>query len=399
MNAWEICDILNLLSVNRQIKTMERNRLLAMHTYKKWLGSDGYWRTYIPKEDRPHGRMLCKKKSKEELDNAIIFYLKEQLEDPTVKEVFDEWNDRKLDRGQIKPSTHLINKQIFNRFYISFGLRRIRTIKMEEWEDFLCEAITKYHLTAKAFSNLKGITKGFLKRAKKRKIITMDVEHFFLELDVSDNDFKKRRMEDSDEVFSDEEVGLIMNYILSNPDPRNLGIALMFVTGIRVGELAALKHEDFNGTVFQIKRSETRRRDDETKTYIYYVDDFPKTPAGFRSVVVPSNYRWIIEMLKLVNPGSSYIFLDKNGNRMNTVKFRKRLYLICNKVGIKPRSPHKIRKTYGSILLDNGLDAKFIEGQMGHTSITCTENYYHKNRRSIDQKQEIIDSVAEFSAK
>ncbi|MDE7030923.1 MAG: site-specific integrase, partial [Lachnospiraceae bacterium] len=57
---------------------------------------------------------------------------------------------------------------------------------------------------------------------------------------------------------------------------------------------------------------------------------------------------------------------------------------------------HKIRKTYGSILLDNHIDNKVIIDQMGHTDILCTEEHYHRNRKSIDVKSQLISSIPEF---
>lgn len=390
--------MLDLQSIEEQIEMKNNKKYLEMHTYKKWVNNEGKWCTYLPDVTRPYNRALFRRKTEKEIDALIIDYWKQQEENPTIEEVFNEWNNRRLERKQIKPSTHLVNSQIFNRFYKDIRRKRIMSMDESAWEDFLCDCITDYDLTAKAFSGLKGITKGFLKRAKKRKLIDMDVEHFFLELDVTDNDFKRRVINDEDEIFYDDEIAKIMDYIRQNPDARNIGIALMFVTGIRVGELVALKHEDFDGTTFQVKRTETRRRDDKLKRYIYYVDDFPKTPAGYRTVIVPTSQKWIVDKIKLLNSFGEYIFLDKKGNRMNTVKMRKRLYLICEKVGIKPRSPHKIRKTYGSILLDQGLDRKLIEGQMGHTNIACTEEHYHRNRKRIEQKQAAIDAVPEFSA-
>ncbi len=37
--------------------------------------------------------------------------------------------------------------------------------------------------------------------------------------------------------------------------------------------------------------------------------------------------------------------------------------------------------------------------QMGHTDIACTENYYHRNRKSIDTKSQILSNLPEFKAK
>ena len=390
--------IINIQDIKAQIKMNERIKYLDAHNHKIWENQTlGKWCTYLSDKDKPEGRRLIRRKTKKEIEDCIVAYWKEQECNPTIEEVFTEWNDRRLQRKQIKPSTHLVNKQTFKRFYSDLKNRKIKSISETEWEDFLCDCIANFQLTAKAFSNLKGITKGFLKRAKKRGFISMNVEQFFTELDVSDSDFKIKVVDEEDEVFFDDEVDKIMDYIRDNPDCRNLGIALMFVTGIRVGELVALKHEDIEETTFKIKRTETKRRKDGGG-YIYYVDEFPKTPAGYRTVIVPSNQKWILNKIKNLNVYNEYIFCNESGERLNTFSIRKRLYRVCKKVGIKPRSPHKIRKTYGSILLDNGLDAKIIEGQMGHTNISCTEAFYHKNRRRMEEKQKVFDSIPQFAS-
>ena len=51
---------------------------------------------------------------------------------------------------------------------------------------------------------------------------------------------------------------IIMDYLINNIDMMNLGILLMFLTGIRIGELVTLKHSDFSGNVFNVRRTETR---------------------------------------------------------------------------------------------------------------------------------------------
>ena len=60
------------------------------------------------------------------------------------------------------------------------------------------------------------------------------------------------------------------------------------------------------------------------------------------------------------------------------------------------KSPHKIRKTYGSILLDNHIDNKLIMEQMGRTDIRCTEEHYHGNRKHLDKKSRVISEIPEF---
>ncbi|MCM1218788.1 MAG: hypothetical protein NC548_30250 [Lachnospiraceae bacterium] len=51
------------------------------------------------------------------------------------------------------------------------------------------------------------------------------------------------------------------------------------------------------------------------------------------------------------------------------------------------------------ILLDHNVDNRMIMEQMGHTDISCTENHYHRNRRSIDAKSQILSNIPELQAK
>lgn len=383
--------MLDLSYVQEQIEMQKREELLKTHPYKIWEGKDGIWKTYLP--DKEKGRILRKRNTAKEIEEVVADYWKEECENPTIKEVFDEWNDRRLSLEKISPSTHLRNNQIFNRHYKSFGNKKIKSVAQEDIGDFLEEQIHLFDLTAKAFSNLKGITRGFLKRAKKRKLISFNIEEMFDNLDVSDTEFKKTIKEDYEEVFSEDEMPVIIEYLESHIDIWNLGILLMFVTGARVGEVVTLKKEVFNGNSFNIRRTETRFKKDGE--YVCEVKEFPKSDAGVRTVLIPTDYEWIIWELKKLNPFSEYIF-EKDGKRLTAQCLRMRLKRICKKLNIYHKSPHKIRKTYGTILLDNNVDNRLIMGQMGHTDILCTEKHYHRNRRSLDVKTAIINALPDF---
>ena len=288
------------------------------------------------------------------------------------------------------------NRQIFNRHYSKLGEKEIKGIGAEDFEEFLEEQIPKFELTSKAFSNLKTITRGFLKRAKKRGLINFNVEELFQELDTSDSEFKKTIKEDYEEVFSEEEMPEIMEYLKNNLDLQNIAILLMFLTGARIGEVVALKHSDFDGCSFKIRRTETRYK--ENGGYVCCVKEFPKSQAGVRTAIIPLEYAWVVRKIQKLNPFSEYIF-EKNGERLHTQSIRMRLRRICDKLNIYRKSPHKIRKTYGTILLDNKIDNQLIIGQMGHTNIICTEQHYHRNRRAMERKQAILSDIPEFQVK
>lgn len=154
-------------------------------------------------------------------------------------------------------------------------------------EEFLEEQIPEHNLKAKAFSNLKTVTRGMLKRAKKRKRISFNVTEIFNDLDVSDKDFAPTIINMEEEVFDESEMPEVIEWLESQKKTLlNLGILLMFVTGVRIGELSTFEWEDWDGCTFHIHRTETRYQDASGK-FIYDIKEYPKTPAGVGSAVVP----------------------------------------------------------------------------------------------------------------
>ena len=55
--------------------------------------------------------------------------------------------------------------------------------------------------------------------------------------------------------------------------------------------------------------------------------------------------------------------------------------------------PVALRKTYSSILLDNGVQESLIIQMMGHTDIATTKGHYYRNRKNEQEKIEVINSV------
>ena len=170
----------------------------------------------------------------------------------------------------------------------------------------------------------------------------------------------------------------------------------MFLTGMRVGELVSLKFEDIEGNSICIKRTETRFR--KNGKDVYEVKESPKTEAGNRVAIVPENYAWVLKRLRTLNPFGEYIF-SENGKRFTTNVMRRRLTRVCEKLDIPPRSPHKIRKTYASIMFENHVDSKMIVKMMGHTDISCAETHYHRNRKNAEQMAMVINQIPDFKSK
>jgi len=385
--------IIDLSDIQSIIDMEKKKELIEKHPYQAWQGKNGSWYVYLP--DKEKGRILKRKSTKAGIENVIVAYQKEQMDNPTIEEVFNEWNDYRRDLKKIAKSSHTRMKQTFNQHFKEFGKRKIKSITELEIIEFLERQIPEHNLSAKSFASLKTIMRGILKRAKRKGYISFSPELLFADLDVSDKEFHKTIKEDYEVVFDENETALMLNYLKEHCDIKNAGILLMFVTGVRIGELAALKHEDLNPETGTIKIRRTETRYVENGSTIYDIKDYPKTQAGVREIVVPTSYQWLVRDLYTNSPEGDFVFKE-NDKRLTTYHLRKREYYVCNQTGVYKKSPHKIRATYDSILLDANVDRRMVKDQMGHSEIKVSENNYHRNRKSFDKKQQILDSIPEF---
>ena len=385
--------IIDLPNIQSIIEMQKRQELLNNHPYKIWCGSNGKWYTYLP--DEVKGRVLKKKSTRKDIEDVVIQYQESVMSNPTIDDLFTEWNDHRRDIGRIAKSSHTRLRQVYDRHFKEFGKRRIANVKENEWIDFLEAQVFEHNLSSKAFASLKSVVRGMLKWAKRQGMITYSPDLMLSELDLSDNVFTKKIKEDYEEVFDEDETQKMLSYLTGNRDIRNDGITLLFVSGMRVGELVGIKPQDINlnSNTVKIRRTETRFK--EGNDTIFAIKEYPKTKAGIREIVIPTSYSWLLKELSNKSKGHEFVF-EENGKRLTTLLIRKRIYSICKKVGVYKKSPHKIRATYDTILLDNGVDKRTVKDQMGHSDIAVSEKNYHRNRKSIKNKAVIIDGIADF---
>lgn len=82
--------------------------------------------------------------------------------------------------------------------------------------------------------------------------------------------------------------------------------------------------------------------------------------------------------------------LMKDGKRINKQNYNDYLYKACQECGIEKLSMHKIRKTYGTLLIDGGADDSTVMEQMGHSDISTTRKYYYFCNKDQDEKEEQV---------
>ena len=387
-------DTIMSLDIDELIAMKKNDKYLKRHPYSVWQSKDGkYWYTTFPDDTKPRGVRQVRRNSKKEIQQEIINFWMDTVDGKTVQEVYEEWADNRLEMKRIVKATYINVNSVFNTHFSGIKDRQMNSIKPIDWCDFLEEELISHNMTKVMFGTLKSLVTGIVKWAYKRSYIEYSATAITDLLDIPEKAYRDTRKTDDEEVYSETETPIIVNYLIEHQDLKNLGLLLMFVSGVRIGELIALKHKDFvNGNTIQVRRTISVSIKENGKVG-RVVKDTPKTFAGIRDIIVPDAFAWLVEYFANGEP-DDYIFYSNRGNLMKYDSINLRLQSICKELGIPFRTTHKIRKTYGSILLDNGVDTRFVMQQMGHNDISCTENYYHKDRKNEAKKEQIINGLA-----
>ncbi len=194
------------------------------------------------------------------------------------------------------------------------------------------------------------------------------------------------------QVFTMKEQCLIEKAVLGCPDKRTLGIILCFYSGIRLGELCALKWCDFdfeNETLF-INRTVSRTKnfsDDDNKTLLLI--GTPKSRTSSRKIPLPS---FLIALFKEYYQRSgkeTCYFMTGSEIPIDPRAFQKLYKKILKKAGVPDRKFHAIRHTFATRALELNVDIKTISDILGHSNVSITMNIYAHSL--MEQKKIAID--------
>mgnify|MGYP002621285020 FL=1 len=388
------CGILNLEEISERVQQMKRQEILAKHSY--WCNTDGLWMTRFP--DKQKGRITRKRKKKEDLEDLIIEYYEKLREKIYIKDVFEEWINSKRDYGEIQPQSYDRYCTDYKRFFsekLPICKKEFSDITEDDLTDFIKSTIHNLGLTKKSYAGLRTLVRGIFKYGKDKKYTSLSMTQFFRDLELPNNIFEKRIINKETEVFNEDEIPVVISYLRNHADIWNLGLLLQFQTGMRIGEISALKREDIqqNGTLL-VHRTEVKCKDESGK-WTVYVKDTSKTDAGNRTIILPDNAKWTLDEILKLNPHGEYLFMNR-GKRIRENTFNKRLSRVCEELRIEHRTSHKIRKTYGTTLLDCGVNESTVSEQLGHTDIATTRKYYYFSNKNTETKLKQINNAVNF---
>ena len=181
------------------------------------------------------------------------------------------------------------------------------------------------------------------------------------------------------QIFTRKEQGLIEMAALNYEDKRTLGIVLCFYSGIRLGELCALRWSDFDieaGTM-SIKRTVSRTKSfnsSDSKTVLNI--GTPKSRTSSRTIPLPDFLINIAKRYMLQGEKEGCYVLSGTDTPMDPRAYQKLYKRILIKAGVKDRKFHAIRHTFATRALELHVDIKTVSEILGHSNVAITMNVY-----------------------
>ena len=177
-------------------------------------------------------------------------------------------------------------------------------------------------------------------------------------------------------ILSKKEQNKIVRYILNNINNKSIGILLALFTGIRIGELCALKWKDFDfkkGTILINKTLQRIVIKDNNKTISKVITTNPKTKNSIRIIPLNNN---LLEILKNIKSNKEDYILTNSNIYIEPRCYRNYFNSVLKKLNINHFSFHSLRHTFATNCIELKIDYKTLSELLGHSNINLTLNLY-----------------------
>lgn len=305
------------------------------------------------------------------------------------KSCFEYWLLGWLDykHAIVKNSTYMKYRNSINKHIIpKLGSFDIKILDNNIVQRFINQKLSaeKCSLSPKSVRELVNIIKNTLAYAENYDFQSKCK----CELLIVRNSFKPIR------VLNKNEEKALLNTLESDINIFKLGILISLLTGVRIGELCALRWEDidFKECLITVNRTMQRVQVEGKDNKTEIIITTPKTNASIRQIPIPKMLVDYIIGFKSSN--DQYILTNKNGNyiepRVMQYKFKKYIQI----AGISDANFHALRHTFATRCIEAGVDVKVLSEVLGHSNVNITLDRYVHN--SIDYKKDNIERFNDY---
>lgn len=298
----------------------------------------------------------------------------------TIREIAAAWKEHK--RPYVKQSTMAAYVLILeNHILPTFG--EDNSLPEHSVQAFVLHKIES-GLSTKSVKDILIVLKMVMKFGVKKEWMT------YYEWDIKYPPSSENKVLD---VLSVSNHRKILNHIQSHFTFMGLGIYISLSTGLRIGEICALKWSDINVTdgILTVNRTIERIYIIEgEKKHTELVINTPKTKNSCREIPMNKELLGMLKPLKKV-VNDDYYILTNDERPIEPRTYRNYYKRLMEKLDIPKLKYHGLRHSFATRCIEVGCDYKTVSVLLGHSNISTTLNLYvHPN---MEQKKRCIDKV------
>ena len=329
------------------------------------------------------------KAKREEIESGY-----QKRNDPTVSEYYERWTDAR--RGTVKECTLRAQDKMYRiikAVYIpsasrTFGELRIKEVSIDDLR-FIQAELAKERYTRTVNDYMAHMNHCF-NDALKERIISYNPFCMLSNLkrteeQARDTVHRALSLEEQKAFFECDRCKASFYYNV---------FRFAISTGMRSGEIGALKHSDIRQDLIHVERTITR-----TESGAYAIGDSAKTAAGRRTIPMNEQIKSIIADQREINA-----LLDGNVLSMDDLIFKapergllkatpidREIRRICKAAGIEPFSMHAFRATFATRAIESGMNPKTLQEILGHANFNITMSLY--GHALTNTKKQAMESV------
>lgn len=339
-----------------------------------------YGRTYREAKEKREDMLIQKKLSEMLKINDVLFV--DIIESFLIQEKF-----------RVKESTFAHYKNIIDaHIRPALGKYQSATLSSVDIENFAYRKLVEGRLDGtgglsnKSVKDMLSILKRILKYGIDKSLVNEEVLQFSL----------PRSTKNKIQILKKDDVATLTHYTLKSDSLYAFGVYLCLYTGIRIGELCALRWNDINIETRTLHINKTMSRIYDTsqnatqKTKI--IIDLPKTLSSDRIIPLPDF------LIKAIKERQNYVkyedayFLTGSYEYIEPRTYYAKYKKILDECGLYPYSFHALRHTFATHCIEIGFDPKTLSELLGHSNVKVTlERYVHP---SLELKRSYMELLA-----
>lgn len=283
-------------------------------------------------------------------------------------------------KHKIKESTYLNYNYIINTYLNKkFGKKRLSYFLNYDMNEFI-DTLEK-DLSNKTVRDIILVLKSILRFAE-RKYNT----NFKLDLITMPTSHKSEL-----EVFNDKEIKKIERECVNSGDIRCIGILISIYTGMRIGEICALKWENIDFTKKLINVTQTLQRVYIEKNKTKIIITPPKTKTSERKIPIPKILYDELKKVSVNYDKTSYVLTGEEERYIEPRSFQYVYKKTLDNCKVKYRNFHCLRHTFATRCIRVGMDIKSLSEVLGHADVNITLNRYVHS--SYDCKKKFMEKL------